>query len=79
METNNEEIKRGRGRPKKYENGAKAHEKETKYSTDYYRKNKGERCICQVCKKDVSKWTLKNHMNTKSCQLIKTINENTNI
>ena len=65
MET---EIKPSRGRPKKYENGAKAHEKEIKYSTDYYRKNKGERCICEVCKKDVSKWTLRQHMKSNFCK-----------
>ena len=73
MET---ELKLSRGRPKKYENGAKEYAKETKYSSDYYRNNKGQKCICEVCKKDVSKWTLRQHMKSKTCKsYLETIND----
>jgi len=62
-----QETKRGRGRPKIYANGAKQHAVEQKYSSDYYRKNKGEQCVCERCKKEVSKWTLNQHQRSKRC------------
>ena len=46
-----DKLESNRGRPKQYTNGAKEHAKEIKYSTDYYRNNKGEKCICDICKK----------------------------
>lgn len=64
----NQEIVRGRGRPKVYANGAKQHAIETKYSSDYYRNKKGDKCICDICKKEVSKWTLKQHQKSIKCQ-----------
>ena len=66
-------LESNRGRPKQYTNGAKEHAKEIKYSTDYYRNNKGEKCICDICKKEVSKWTLKQHLKSKTCQHIKSL------
>lgn len=75
MDNKNDEtifIKPKRGRPQKYEEGAKQHAIDNKYSSEYYKKNKGAKTICEVCKNEVSKWTLNQHMKSKKCQSTKT-------
>lgn len=64
-----------RGRPRKYEQGAKAHEKEVKYSTNYYRENKNKTCICECCESEIRYITKHQHVKSKTCQLVKALKQ----
>lgn len=64
-----------KGRPRIYENGAKQHEKEIKYSSTYYRENKGKKCICQYCDKEIVHIYRHQHLKSKTCQKIRAVKE----
>ncbi len=71
--TNEEGMKKKRGRPRLYDSGAKAHEKEIKYSSQYYQNNKHKMIICECCDKEISYITKHQHLKTKTCQFIKAL------
>ena len=55
------------GRPKIYENGAKEHEKETKYHQQYYHLT-NKPINCELCGKQVSTRTLTQHKKSMKCR-----------
>lgn len=73
MENQNEDlvqeqnVKKGRGRPRKYEEGSKAHEKLVKYSTSYYRSHKEDKIICDNCGESINRFTKTLHQRSKKC------------
>ena len=69
-------IGRGKGRPKIYQEGAKQHEKDTKYSSTYYKTHKDKKCICMYCDKEIVQIYKQQHYRSKTCQRIKAIKEN---
>jgi hypothetical protein len=65
-----------RGRPRKYEEGAKSHEKEIKYSSNYYRENKDKKITCEYCKKEIVYIYKHQHYKSKVCQVAKLVKSN---
>jgi len=68
-------AKAKRGRPRKYEEGAKQHEKDTKYSSQYYREHKDKKIVCEFCKKEIAYIYKHQHYKSKLCQTIKAVKE----
>lgn len=69
MENNDIEInveKRGRGRPKKYEEGWEQHYKIENYNLQYYHQNK-QKIECPICKKLTNKLKLREHQRSQKC------------
>ena len=62
------EIKKGRGRPKRYDEGCKQHNKDVKYFLNYYYENKNKTITCSLCgKENVKKLRLALHKKSKCC------------
>ena len=57
------------GRPKIYDEGAKQHNINNKYSTDYYRTHKDEKINCPSCNQLINKFSKSQHMTTQKCAL----------
>jgi hypothetical protein len=76
MEQINEiiEPKKKVGRKQIHENGVRAHERETKYHTQYYHKTNQE-IECPICKKKTTSRTLKQHQESLQCQKTKIKNK----
>jgi len=60
-------IKKSVGRPKKYENGAKEYEKESKYHQKYYHATNKE-VICNLCGKKSTARTIYQHKRSVKCK-----------
>jgi hypothetical protein len=65
-------AKAKRGRPRKYEEGAKMHEKVIKYSSQYYREHKDKKIECQFCKKEIVYIYKSQHYKSRVCQFMRT-------
>jgi hypothetical protein len=65
-------TKTKRGRPRKYEEGAKQHEKDIKYSSQYYREHKDKKIVCEFCKKEIAYIYKHQHYKSRVCQFMRT-------
>jgi hypothetical protein len=70
-----QETKKKAGRPRIYADGAKNHEKEVKYSSDYYREHKEKKIVCEYCQKEIVYIYKHQHYKSKVCQTIKSVRE----
>jgi hypothetical protein len=70
-----EETKKKVGRPRKYIEGARQHEKDTKYSSEYYREHKDKKIVCEFCNKEIVYIYKHQHYKSKLCQTIKAVKE----
>jgi hypothetical protein len=70
-----EETKKKVGRPRKYIEGARQHEKDTKYSSEYYREHKDKTIVCEFCNKELVYIYKHQHYKSKLCQTIKAVKE----
>lgn len=75
LQAEQQETKKKVGRPRKYVQGAKQYEKDTKYSSEYYREHKDKKIVCEFCQKEIVYIYKHQHYKSKLCQTIKAVKE----